>query len=113
MSYRIELSTKFKKSIRNIKKSHRSIENDVDKLVLSLLDNPHQGILIKDKVYKIRIAITSKGRGKSGGARVITYVFDELERLTLLDIFDKSEQENISDNEIQEIIDSLDFDEEE
>ena len=110
MSYKIELSTKFKKSIKNIKKSHRTIENDVDKLVSSLLENPHQGILITDNVYKIRIAITSKGRGKSGGARVITYVIDEDATVVLIDIYDKSEQENISDAEIKQIIDSLKLD---
>ena len=46
--------------------------------------------------YKIRLAIKSKGKGKSGGARVITTVFVDEETVYLLDIYDKSEQSSIS-----------------
>lgn len=52
------------------------------------------------------MAIKSKNQGKSGGARVITYVKVENKRITLLDIYDKSEKENITDKELEALIKS-------
>jgi hypothetical protein len=60
----------------------------------SLSDNPQQGTPIGDDCYKI-------SKGKSGGARVITYVLFIEEKVYLLSIYDKSEQENISDKIIE------------
>ena len=76
-------------------------------MVEGLKENPRQGTLIGENIYKIRLAITSKGRGKSGGARIITYVIDEDEIVHLLDIYDKSEKDNISDNRIKTIIEEI------
>jgi mRNA-degrading endonuclease RelE of RelBE toxin-antitoxin system len=53
------------------------------------------------------VAIKSKGKGKSGGSRVITYVVSENEEVYLLTIFDKSEFDTIDDKSIEQIIDSL------
>jgi hypothetical protein len=47
------------------------------------------------------LALASKGKGKSGGARVITYVFVADTTIFLLSIFDKSEKENINDKELE------------
>ena len=113
MSYKIVTSGVYQRHLKDLADKHRSLKKDIEKLYNTLEENPHQGILIMENVYKIRLAITSKGRGKSGGARVITYTLDDLEKLILLDIFDKSEEENISKKRIQTIIDSFDFDEEE
>ena len=107
MSYKLITSFEYDKSLKGIVKNQRSILKDVSKLYDTLEIDPHQGILIKENTYKIRMAITSKGRGKSGGARVITYVIDEDKTVVLIDIYDKSEQENISDSRIQYIIDNL------
>ncbi|MDZ7880865.1 MAG: type II toxin-antitoxin system RelE/ParE family toxin [Saprospiraceae bacterium] len=57
--------------------------------------------------YKIRMAISSKNKGKSGGARVITCVKIVDDTLYLLSIYDKSEQEDIPDNEIDAVLKSL------
>jgi len=54
--------------------------------------------------YKIRLAISSKGKGKSGGAKVITHLVYKNDTIYLLAIFDKSDMENLSDKEILEII---------
>ena len=65
--------------------------------------------------YKIRLKITSKGKGKSGGARIISVVetvligFTEMISdveiiVSLITIYDKSEIENISDNELKDLI---------
>ncbi len=57
--------------------------------------------------FKIRMSISSKGKGKSGGARVITFVYIQDETVYLLSIYDKSDQENISDKELRDLIQSL------
>ncbi|MCY7410186.1 MAG: type II toxin-antitoxin system RelE/ParE family toxin [Chitinophagales bacterium] len=58
------------------------------------------GTALGKNCFKIRMAITSKGRGKSGGARIITHVFVAGTIIYLLSIYDKSDQENISEKEI-------------
>lgn len=68
-------------------------------LLDSLEQDPEQGTPLGNRCFKIRIAITSKGKGKSGGARVIIHVAVTNEVVFLLDIYDKSEQENISEKE--------------
>ncbi|MGI4875028.1 MAG: type II toxin-antitoxin system RelE/ParE family toxin [Janthinobacterium lividum] len=57
--------------------------------------------------YKIRLAIASKNKGKSGGARVITYVQVVGETVFLLAIYDKSEQASISDQQVLELLAQL------
>jgi len=59
--------------------------------------------------YKIRLAITSKGKGKSGGARVITCVKVVVNTTYLVGIYDKSEKESISIKEIQKRIEPFSF----
>jgi hypothetical protein len=73
-------------------------------LLKSLKESPSQGTPLGNECYKIRMAIASKGKGKSGGARVITCFKIVNETVYLLTIFDKSEQENITDKELSELL---------
>ncbi|MGZ3754943.1 MAG: hypothetical protein ACXVAY_18795 [Mucilaginibacter sp.] len=69
--------------------------------------NPKSGTPIGNSCYKIRIIISSKNKGKSGGARVITNVvlLNEFHGVIyLLAVYDKSEQENITDKEIKDLL---------
>lgn len=53
------------------------------------------------------MAITSKGKGKSGGARMITVtaiVSVEETDVTLLTIYDKSDRETIKDSELKKML---------
>ncbi len=59
---------------------------------------------IGNHCYKIRIAIASKGKGKSGGARIITHVKVVKQHVFLLSIYDKSEQPNIAYKELQALL---------
>lgn len=77
-------------------------------LIGRLEANPKQGTDLGNNCFKIRLAIASKGKGKSGGARVITHVLVEHTTVFLLDIYDKAEQENISDKELNELLNSID-----
>jgi hypothetical protein len=70
----------------------------------SLEEEPEQGTALGKDCYKIRMGIASKGKGKSGGARVITCVKIVAENIFLLTIFDKSDKEDISDKELKELL---------
>ena len=96
MSYKVKTTPKFLKQLKKLAKKYPSIKNDLLILEKELLDEPRLGDPIFSNCYKIRLAIKSKGRGKSGEARIITYVYVENESIYLLDIYDKSEQTTIS-----------------
>lgn len=72
-----------------------------------LSQQPEIGTPLGNDIYKIRIAIRSKSKGKSGGGRVITYVVNEHKEVYLLTIYDKSEFDNIGDKILKTIIESL------
>ena len=101
---KIRISDEFKASYKRLKKKHKSLEADFEKLLLSLQENPYQGVEILDDIWKIRMNITSKGRGKSGGARVIVRVRIVMEELQLLYIYDKADFENVSDSYLRDIL---------
>jgi len=84
------------------------LKEDFSELIQSLQDNPTQGVSLGKNCYKIRMAISSKGKGKSGGSRVISLVKITQITIFLLSIFDKSEKENISDNELKTLISLID-----
>lgn len=97
----------FKRELKNLSKRHRSIYDDFEQLLTSLADDPIQGTPIGQSCYKIRLQISSKGKGKSGGARVITYVHVIGDTVYLLSIYDKSEKENISESELKRRLQDL------
>jgi hypothetical protein len=70
----------------------------------SLEINPIQGEPLGKDCYKIRMAIASKNKGKSGGSRVITCVKVVNETVFLLSIYDKSEKENIEDSKLKSLL---------
>ncbi|WP_310589366.1 type II toxin-antitoxin system RelE/ParE family toxin [Dyadobacter jiangsuensis] len=70
----------------------------------SLSHDPAQGTSLGQNCFKVRLAIKSKDKGKSGGARVITLVVMLAEKVVLLSIYDKSEKESISDDELTALI---------
>ncbi|MEM8529133.1 MAG: hypothetical protein AAGG68_31165 [Bacteroidota bacterium] len=117
MNCNLILTDEFERRAKKLSKKYRSLKKDLAALFDALLQNPYQGDLIKTDVYKIRLAIKSKGKGKSGGARVITYLETQLVQqeettdLYLITIYDKSNTENISDQYINQIIDDLQEDE--
>lgn len=104
MSYNITAVPEFLKQAKKLSKKYKSIKEDLSLLFQELEHNPTKGISLGNNCYKIRIAIKSKGRGKSGGARIITHLHVENEEVYLLSIYDKSERSTISDNEIKKIL---------
>lgn len=107
MSYSIIASLDFEKELKSMVKKFPSLKKEYALLLENLESNPEWGIGIGNNFYKIRVGIRSKGRGKSGGARVITYVQIIKDTVYLLSIYDKSEQKSIADKEILECIKSI------
>jgi mRNA-degrading endonuclease RelE of RelBE toxin-antitoxin system len=107
MSYKIVPTHTFERELKRLAKRHRSIKADVYALGEQLEENPNMGDEVFEHCYKIRMAITSKNKGKSGGARVITYVYVAQETVFLLSIYDEGEQEDISNHELKELIETM------
>ena len=106
MSVTITVHDEFKRQARRLSKKYRSLKDDIAVLRDELKDNPFLGVDLGGGVRKIRMAIGSKGKGKSAGARVLTLavmVSDDAE-VTLLTIFDKNEIDNVSDNYIKWLV---------
>jgi mRNA-degrading endonuclease RelE of RelBE toxin-antitoxin system len=104
MSYNIELSENFKKEAKKLSKRYPSLKNELAKLFEELAENPTKGTPLGNDVYKIRLAIASKNKGKSGGARVMSFVKVIKTTVLLFSIFSKGEKDNITDKEIQELL---------
>jgi mRNA-degrading endonuclease RelE of RelBE toxin-antitoxin system len=107
MSFNVIATEPFERKLKKLVKKHHSIISDLMTIIEQLTENPNIGTPIGKDCYKIRVAITSKGKGKSGGARIITYVRVVNQTVFLMDIYDKSEQANISKKELQLLIDIL------
>jgi len=107
MSYEIKSIGVFEKRAKLLIKKYPSLKNELLLLIQELKENPEKGTSIGKHCYKIRLAIKSKGKGKSGGARIITYVTFIDEIVYLLTIYDKSVQENISDKTIESLLDQI------
>jgi mRNA-degrading endonuclease RelE of RelBE toxin-antitoxin system len=109
MSYSILPTHKFESEIKRLLKKFPSLKEEYAQLIKDIIENPEQGTALGNNCYKIRVAIKSKGKGKSGGARAITYLYLDKEIVYLLTIYDKSEKENLTPSELKIMIDSLDL----
>jgi len=94
----------FSRELKRLAKKFHSLKREFAQLLESLEKNPEQGISLGNDCYKIRLSIASKGKGKSGGARVITNIAIIEETVYLLSIYDKSEQSDITDKELKELL---------
>lgn len=110
MSFNIHITPDFLRSLKGLAKRHKSIKQDFTIFSDSLKQNPFQGIELSPGIRKIRMAITSKGRGKSGGARVITYtviVAEAAGDVYLIDIYDKTDYDTVDVAVLQRLIEDL------
>ncbi len=120
MKTKVRVTKSFKKQAKKLLKKYASLRNELMELESILLNNPYHGTKLNENLYKIRVAVKSKGKGKSGGLRAITYLETEVVILTesmsnfeitvnLIAIYDKSETENITSKEITELIKNIDY----
>ena len=110
MSYSVLFTPKMLRAAKQIARKHCSLKADLAGLVKQLEANPKLGTALGNNAYKIRLAIRSKQRGKSGGARVISYVEtlvlepEESGQVVLLAIYDKSVRETMTEQEISALV---------
>lgn len=107
MSYKIELSANFKKEAKKLTKKFPSLKQELTALFTELETNPTMGTPLGNDIYKIRLAIASKNKGKSGGARVLSFVKITATTVLLFSIYNKGDIDNLSDKEIQNLIKGL------
>jgi len=107
MKYNVLSIPPFDKQLKRLAKKFPSLKTEYAALIEGLEDNPEKGTPLGHNCFKIRLRIASKGRGKSGGARVITHIYVENETVFLLAIYDKNEQTDISDRELKELLSEI------
>ena len=106
MNCNIDTTPDFALELKQLAKRYPSIKNDYEAFLKELRENPLMGTKLGKKLRKVRFAIASKGKGKSGGARVLTLtilVTGDAD-VTLLTIYDKDEISNVSDEYIMELV---------
>ncbi len=115
MKVTIRVANSFKTAAKPLFRKYRSLPADLSKLEKELESTPKLGTPLGQDIFKIRLKISSKGKGKSGGARVITLVetivlglaetiSDEEITVNLITIYDKADVGSITDKELKELI---------
>ena len=110
MSYDIRYSDAFKRGAKALAKKYPSFKQDLSNFVIDLAKSPDSGTPLGHNMFKLRMAITSKNRGKSGGARVITCVVYKREEILLAEIYDKSDFSTVDEDKILKNLKSEGFD---
>ena len=108
MKYKILTITPFDRQFKRLVRKFPSLKAEYIALIEDLAENPRKGVSLGNNCFKIRLAIASKGRGKSSGTRVITHFYIENETVFLLAIYDKSEKVDISDKEVRDLLLEID-----
>jgi mRNA-degrading endonuclease RelE of RelBE toxin-antitoxin system len=104
MSYSVKTISVFERQAKRLMKKYPSLKKEIIFLISELTDNPTKGTSIANNCYKIRLAIGSKTRGKSGGARIITHFVFKDATVFLLSIYDKSEITTLPNEDILDLL---------
>src|SRR5438477_6550556 len=104
MSYRVISTDPFEREVKRLSRKYPSLKTDLQTLFGQLEENPLVGSPLGKNCYKIRLAIKSKGKGKSGGGRIITFVQIRNEKVFLVTLYDKGEKGTVSDDELEQLL---------
>lgn len=104
MSFKVETVPQFEKEAKKLSKKYPSLKRDLLQLTRLLESNPEHGTPLGSNVYKIRLSISSKGKGKSGGARVITYIKRVKDTIYLVSIYDKKQRDTLNKKELEKLL---------
>ena len=108
----VSVSDDFARAAKRLAKKYRSFKNDYENFLKSIKENPLQGDEITKNIRKIRMAIESKGKGKSGGARVITFnILTDIQngQVVLLLIYDKEDASTVKTNVVKQMVRDMGF----
>ncbi len=104
MTFNVKTLDIFERQAKRLIKKYPSLKKELLQLIVSLKSSLKQGTAIGSDCYKIRIVIASKSKGKSGGKRIITHLIFADSVVYLINIYDKSEKENLTNKELKEIL---------
>lgn len=104
MAIDVALSPNFQKEAKRLVKKYPSLKLELAALYVALQSKPDTGIHLGNGIYKIRLGIVSKAKGKSGGGRVMSYYKIENATVLLFSIYSKGEKDNITDKEIADLL---------
>ena len=104
MRYKVDTIAPFRKEAKKLIKKYPSLKQELADLGTRLSIDPAIGIALGNDCYKIRLAIASKGKGKAGGARVITRFYVDADTVFLLSIYDKSAKDTIPNHYIKVLL---------
>ena len=110
MKNKIIVTDFFERRAKKFLKKFKSLASELDELERELLLNPKKGIFLGSDLYKIRLASKSKGSGKSGGFRIITYLVETTEigyKINLITIYDKSEDSTITKSKLVKLVNDI------
>ena len=109
----ISVSDDFAKEAKRLAKKYPSFKQDYKDFIVSIKNNPLQGDEITKNIRKIRMAIKAKGKGKSGGARVITFnILTDIEngQVVFLLLYDKEDASTVKVNVVKQLVRDMGFD---
>jgi hypothetical protein len=108
MSYNVQTIAVFERQAKRLAKKYASLKKELWDLSQQLSETPRLGTPLGSNCFKVRMAVASKGKGKSGGARVITHFLVTDNTVYLLSIYDKSEQRTLTNKELADLLACLD-----
>ena len=109
----VSVSDDFAKEAKRLAKKYPSFKQDYKEFLESIKNNPLQGDEITKNIRKNRMAIKAKGKGKSGGARVITFnVLTDVENghVIFLLLYDKEDASTVKVNVVKQLVREMGFD---
>lgn len=107
VSFKVTSTPTFDRQAKALAKKYRSLKKDLEQLISQLETQPEMGVSLGHHCFKMRLAISSKAKGKSGGGRIITNVRITKQSARLIAIYDKSEKDSLSDSELTQLFANL------
>ncbi len=105
--FEVKVTESFKKAAKLLIRKYPSLKDELEELIISLEEEPKQGDSLGNSCFKIRIAVKSKGKGKRGGARIITHIKIVEEYVFLLYVYSKGDKDDISNQELKEWLNDI------
>lgn len=113
MKWSVDVTTEFLRMAKPLSKKYRSLMDDLEEFKKGLAENPFQGDVLQPGIRKIRMAIKSKGGGKSKGARIITLTFSIDESngsVVLLLIYDHNQADTVDRRMVRIVAKGIGYD---